>query len=85
VICHITHGGLAWSWVSGFARTLDGRAAYLALKAHYLGNLYHSRIQAACDTTISKNYFDGNRNFTFENYTTTLQKAFTDLRTIIQK
>jgi hypothetical protein len=79
VIRHITHGGLAWSWVSGFARTLDGRAAYLALKAHYLGTSYRSRIQAACDTTISKTYFDGNRNFTFENYTTTLQKAFTDL------
>ena len=79
VIRHLTHGGAAWSWVSQYARTCNGRDAYKAIKAHYLGPSYRSRIQAACDALLNKTYFDGNRNFTLESYTTTLQKAFTDL------
>jgi hypothetical protein len=79
VIRHLTHGGSTWSWVSQYARTSNGRAAYMAIKAHYLGPSYRSRIQASCDATLNKTYFDGNRNFTLESYTTTLQKAFTDL------
>jgi hypothetical protein len=79
VIRQLTHGGPTWSWVSQYARTNNGRDAYMAIKAHYLGPSYRSRIQASCDATLSKTYFDGNRNFTLESYTTTLQKAFTDL------
>jgi hypothetical protein len=79
VIRHLTHGGSTWSWVSQYARSSNGRDAYMAIKAHYLGPSYRSRIQASCDAIISKTYFDGNRNFTLENYTTSLQKAFTDL------
>jgi hypothetical protein len=79
VIRHLTHGGNAWGWVSQYARGCNGRQAYQSLKAHYLGPSYRARIQAACDSTIQKTYFDGTRNFTFESYTTTLQKTFTDL------
>jgi hypothetical protein len=27
VICHMTHGGLAWNWVSQYARTCNGSKA----------------------------------------------------------
>lgn len=79
VISQMTHGGFAWSWVSMYARTRNGREAYIALKTHYLGDSYQARIRAASDAVLQKTYFDGARSFTFESYITALQKALTDL------
>lgn len=80
VIRHVTHGGMAWNWVSRFARQHNGRAAYLALKTHYLGDSYQRRIRAAADNTLEKAYFDGTvRTFTFEHYTGALNNAFADI------
>jgi hypothetical protein len=79
VIRHMTHGGLAWSWVSAYDRNKDGRNAYIALKNHYLGESYQARIKAAADAVLSKTYYDGQRSFAFEQYLSVLQKAFTDL------
>jgi hypothetical protein len=79
IIRHMTHGGLAWSWVSAYNRTKNGRDAYIAFKSHYLGESYQARIKAAADSVLTKTYFDGQRSFTFEQYTSVLQKAFTDM------
>jgi hypothetical protein len=79
VIRHMTHGGLAWSWVSAFNRTKNGRDAYIALKSHYLGESYQARIKTAADAVLTKTYYDGQRSFTFEQYISVLQKAFTDM------
>lgn len=79
VISHMTHGGLAWNWVSRYERTRNGREAYIALKTHYLGESYQARIRAAADSVLQKTYYDGTRSFSFESYITTLQKSFTDL------
>jgi hypothetical protein len=80
VVRHVTHGGPGWSWVQGFQRITDGRAAYLALKSHYLGEAYSSRIRAAADNTIDSSYYDGkSRSFTFEKYCEVLKAAFTDI------
>jgi hypothetical protein len=37
IIRTVMHGGPGWSWVQPYARTQDGRSAYEAIKAHYLG------------------------------------------------
>jgi hypothetical protein len=79
MIRHLTRSGSTWSWVLQYARVINGRAAYLAIKSHYLGPSYISRTQASYDAILSKTYFDGNCNFTLESYTTSLQKKFTDL------
>jgi hypothetical protein len=79
VIRHMTHGGIAWSWVSAYNRTKNGRDAYIAFKSHYLGESYQARIKAAADSVLTKTYFDGQRSFTFEQFTSVLQKAFTDM------
>ena len=79
VIRHMTHGGLAWSWVSAYNRTKNGRDAYIAFKSHYLGESYQARIKAAADAVLTKTYYDGQRSFSFEQYTSVLQKAFTDM------
>ena len=79
VIRHMTHGGLAWSWVSAYNRTKNGRDAYIAFKSHYLGESYQARIKSAADSVLTKTYYDGQRSFSFESYTSVLQKAFTDM------
>jgi hypothetical protein len=80
VIRHVTHGGPAWDWVSHFARNSDGRSAHIALKTHYLGQTFQALIRAQADKRLENAFYDGtSRNFTFENYCTLLQHAFTDL------
>jgi hypothetical protein len=79
VISHMTHGGFAWNWVSSYERSRNGRGAYTALKAHYLGESYQARIRSSADAILQKTFYDGTRTFTFESYITMLQKAFTDL------
>ena len=79
-ICHVTHDGPGWGWVMSFARTRNGRAAYLALKSHYLGDAFQSRLRAKADQILESTYYDGSkRNYTYERYIETLQRAFTDL------
>jgi hypothetical protein len=80
VVRHCTHGGPGWSWVQSHQRVCDGRALYLALKAHYLGEAYSLRIRAAADNTIDSAYFDGkSRSYTFEKYCKVIKSAFTDI------
>jgi hypothetical protein len=37
---HMLHGGPGWNWISGYKATMNGRAAYLAAKGHYLGTSF---------------------------------------------
>lgn len=80
VIRHVTHEGPAWSWVQSFVRTCDGRAAYFAMKQHYLGESFTARLRANADRLMDSTFYDGrSRGFTFERYCETLQQAFTDI------
>jgi hypothetical protein len=77
---HVAHGGPGWSWISTYARRQDGREAYLSFKRHYLGESFTARTVAAADKTLETIFYDGKaRNFTFENFSEKLTKAFTDL------
>ena len=81
LIRHVTHGGPGWAWVMQYSGTRNGRRAYLALKAHYLGDATQSRIRTHADTILAKTYFDGkSRNFSFEKYCEVLNKAIQDLQ-----
>jgi hypothetical protein len=75
----VFHGGPGWNWISSFARTTDGRAAYLAVKLHYLGEAFQSRICAAADKVLDGTFDGKARTFTFERYCKRLNNAFTDL------
>ena len=80
MIRHVTHGGPGWNWVSGFARTKNGREAYFAFKKHYLGDSFTARTVAAADRTLETIFYDGKaRNFPFEAFSEKLTKAFTEL------
>ena len=80
LIRRLTAGGFAWGWISMYSRTQDGRGAYLNLKMHYLGSSFQDRIQSDADKVLETTFYDGKaRNFTFENYCTKLNQAFSDL------
>ena len=80
VIRHICHGGPAWSWVSRYARQDNGRDTYLALKGHYLGEAYISRMHASADKMMKTAFYDRrSRNFTYEKYCEILIQAFNDI------
>ena len=81
VIRHICLGGPAWSWVSRYARQANGRDTYLALKGHYLGEAYISRMHTSADKTLETAFYDGrSRNFTYEKYCEILIQAFNDVK-----
>jgi hypothetical protein len=52
LVQNTTHGGTCWSWLQQYQRPLDGRQAYLAIKTHYLGESYSTRVRVAADNTI---------------------------------
>jgi len=80
VIRHMTHGGPAWNWVSTYARSMDGRSAYFAMRGHYQGESFQSRLKAQADAVLESTIYDGRaRNFTFERFCEKLNKAFEDL------
>ena len=80
VIRHITHNGPGWGWVQAFSRSRDGRGAYIALKSHYFGDAFQSRLRAKADQVLESTYYDGTkRNYTYKRYIESLQRAFTDL------
>lgn len=79
-IRHVTHGTIAWNWVSRYATNRDGRNAYLSFKSHYMGSSYQQRIRTLADGKINSAFYDGkNRNFTFEAYCGVLNNAFADI------
>jgi hypothetical protein len=80
VIRHVTHGGPGWSWVQSFARTQDGRNAFLSMKRYYLGESYTRRIQISAENTLSTAFYNGQvRTFKFSDYVDKLKGAFTDI------
>jgi len=81
VIHHVAHGGPGWSWVQGHETNRNGRAAYLAMKGHYLGKSYQSYIHSQADATLETAFYDGQkRNFTFERYLELIKRAFEDIK-----
>jgi hypothetical protein len=80
VIRHVTHGGPGWNWVQSFARTQDGRNAFLSMKRYYLGESYTRRIQLAAENTLSTAFYNGQvRTFKFGDYVDKLKGAFSDI------
>ena len=78
---HVCHEGPAWGWVQGYTRQRDGRIAYPALKAHYIGLTFQARLRSKVDQMLETTYYDGTmRHFSFEKYTETLQRVFIDLQ-----
>jgi hypothetical protein len=79
-IRHITHEGPGWSWVNQYQISCDGRQVYQAMKRHYHGKQFVSRVRATVDNVMETAFYDGkSRLFTFDRYCESLQLALTDI------
>jgi len=76
----LTLNGPAWSWVSAYQRSRDGRAAWKALITYYEGDAMKMRSKQQCYDAISKaNYQGTRRSFDFGSYLAIHQQAHQDL------
>ena len=57
----LCHGTTAWGAIQGFERTENGRAAYKALKAMYLGLDQETLMQRRSEDWLHKAMFDGRK------------------------
>jgi len=72
--------GPAWSRISDFQRTRNGRGAWKALIEYYEGDAMQTRSQQQCYDAIAKaNYQGPRRNFDFSSYVSIHQQAHQDL------
>jgi hypothetical protein len=70
----------AWPWISAFQRSMNGRAAYLALADHYLGPTNKNQRVAEANAMIERSSYDGNkRNFTLGMFFGNMKKSFNTL------
>jgi hypothetical protein len=80
VVRHLFHGGPGWSWIQDYQFTMDGHAAYMNVKTHYLGESFASRLRSNSDAALRDCFYDGRpKGYTFERYCEVLKGAFTDL------
>ena len=74
-----TQGTAAWETIKGM--TNDGRGAYLALMADYMGTSVQQLLMKRAETSLNSLVFDGrNRNWTWNRHVAKLRECFHDLR-----
>jgi hypothetical protein len=74
--------GPAWAYItSDIDRSKNGRAAWLALRAHYEGESFLNKQKEDAYKAIDMVHYKGERStFTFEHFTGILTKAYNDLQ-----
>jgi len=76
----VTHKTDAWAIIKGFARSQNGRQAYLSLISHFEGKGHINRIKTDARNVLERIFWKGNtRNFTFDDFVSRLQGAYHDL------
>jgi hypothetical protein len=74
------HDSEAFSWVKRCERRRNGRAAYLALTAHYLGDAKNEALRNAADNRILNTFYGGEKNrFNWTRYVSVHKECHNDL------
>jgi hypothetical protein len=74
------HDREAFSWIKRCEHCRDGRAAYLALTAHYLGDAKNEALRNAANNMILNTFYSGERNcFNWTRYVTVHKQCHNDL------
>ena len=76
-IMEVTVGETAYEWIRHFEETKDGRGAMAALRLHCEGKDFTELRITEADRIIREASYSNERHFSFENYATLLQKAYT--------
>jgi len=66
----------AWTWISRFENTKNGRSVLMALRAHYDGPGKVEKQISHAYSEISESHYKSKRMFSFEKYVTKLSEAF---------
>jgi hypothetical protein len=70
-------------WIKGFVRAKDGRGAWEAFKAHYLGSSQLDGIAERADQRIESLIYSGEKSrYTFETHVSNFMKAHLDLKKV---
>ena len=72
-------GGPGWTWMSQFQRTRNGRAAFLALDAHFLGTTQQTALKQEAYRKIERATYNGTKASTFHDYVTIHRQSHNDL------
>jgi hypothetical protein len=82
IVKQLTLEGPAWSYItSDVDRAKNGRAAWMALRAHYEGESFLNKQKEDAYKAIDVVHYKGERStFTFEHFTGILTKAYNDLQ-----
>ena len=76
-ILEVTLGEPAYEWIRSFEQTKDGRGAMEVLRQHCEGsNFTELRVNEA-DRILRETVYNNERHFSFESYSTLLQKEYT--------
>jgi len=80
MIRHVTHGTDAWAFVKSYSRIQDGRGAFMALKAQYMGADFVNKVKLSADASLEALHWTGKaKHFTWEKFISRLTSAFADL------
>ena len=81
LIKDITHGTTAWSFVKAYASSNDGRGAYMALEATYMGSNIRLLLMKRAEATLATAVYDGKTKGCDDwiKHTSKLREAFDDL------
>jgi hypothetical protein len=74
------HATEAFSWIKRCERRRDGRAAYIALTSHYLGDAKNEALRNAADNKILNTFYGGEKNrFNWTRYVSVHKECHNDL------
>ena len=80
ILTQLLSGTMAWTWISGYEATKNGKGAFEALRRHYDGpGQVEKRLAYAYDL-LSNTHYKSERQFSFETYVTKLSEAFEVLK-----
>jgi hypothetical protein len=74
------HATEAFSWIKRCERRRDGRAAYIALTSHYLGDAKNEALRNTADNKILNTFYGGEKNrFNWTRYVSVHKECHNDL------
>jgi hypothetical protein len=80
IICTSIHATEALSWIKRCERRRNGRAAYIALTSHYLGDAKNEALRNAADNKILNTFYGGKKNrFNWTRYVPAHKECHNDL------
>jgi hypothetical protein len=75
----LTQGAEAFEWIRKYERKTDGRSAMIALRSHCEGEDFKTRRITEAERRIKTEKYENEYNYSFDQYSTALQSAYTIL------